>query len=105
MRPTLLSQVPADSETLAVSSIYQPNKSNEAEKVFGADDQAHPAVHYLHNSVKDFYVGGAVQAINSPEHYDYVELRCEFARPLNWGLCSLTLLLARRHPPRAPRLL
>ncbi|KAJ8293585.1 Sulfate adenylyltransferase [Rhodotorula toruloides] len=60
---------------LSISSIYQPNKSNEAEKVFGADDQAHPAVHYLHNSVKDFYVGGAVQAINSPEHYDYVELR------------------------------
>ncbi|BGP25190.1 ATP sulfate adenylyltransferase [Rhodotorula toruloides] len=60
---------------LTISSIYQPNKSNEAYKVFGADDQAHPAVHYLHNSVKDFYVGGAVQAINSPEHYDYVELR------------------------------
>jgi len=61
---------------LAVSSIYKPNKSNEAEKVFGADDSAHPAVHYLHNSVKDFYVGGNVQAIYAPEHYDYVELRC-----------------------------
>ncbi|BGP40656.1 Sulfate adenylyltransferase [Rhodotorula kratochvilovae] len=60
---------------LTISSIYKPNKSNEAEKVFGADDSAHPAVHYLHNSVKDFYVGGNVQAIHAPEHYDYVELR------------------------------
>ncbi|GAA5837851.1 hypothetical protein JCM11251_004677 [Rhodosporidiobolus azoricus] len=60
---------------LTVSSVYTPNKSNEAEKVFGADDSAHPAVHYLHNTVKQFYVGGAVQAINTPEHYDYVELR------------------------------
>ena len=60
-----------------VSSIYQPNKSNEAEKVFGADDKAHPAVTYLHSSVKDFYVGGSVQAVNAPEHYDYVELRCK----------------------------
>ncbi|BGP55961.1 hypothetical protein JCM8202_005103 [Rhodotorula sphaerocarpa] len=60
---------------LTVSSIYQPNKSNEAEKVFGADDKAHPAVTYLHSSVKDYYVGGSVEAINSPEHYDYVELR------------------------------
>ncbi|GAA5987849.1 hypothetical protein JCM10908_007243 [Rhodotorula pacifica] len=60
---------------LTVSSIYQPNKANEAEKVFGADDKAHPAVTYLHSSVKDFYVGGTVQAVNAPEHYDYVELR------------------------------
>ncbi|GAA5910704.1 hypothetical protein JCM8208_003539 [Rhodotorula glutinis] len=60
---------------LTISSMYKPNKSNEAEKVFGADDSAHPAVHYLHNSVKDFYVGGNVQAIYAPEHYDYVELR------------------------------
>ncbi|GAA5910376.1 sulfate adenylyltransferase [Sporobolomyces salmoneus] len=60
---------------LTVSSVYKPNKVEESEKVFGANDLAHPAVHYLNNSVKEFYVGGSVQAINQPEHYDYVELR------------------------------
>ncbi|GAA5865160.1 hypothetical protein JCM1840_003927 [Sporobolomyces johnsonii] len=60
---------------LTVSSVYKPNKVEESEKVFGANDMAHPAVAYLNNDVKEFYVGGQVQAINAPEHYDYVELR------------------------------
>ncbi|CEQ41348.1 SPOSA6832_03067, partial [Sporobolomyces salmonicolor] len=60
---------------LTVSSVYKPNKVEESEKVFGANDMAHPAVAYLNNNVKEFYVGGQVQAINAPEHYDYVELR------------------------------
>src|SRR5690606_13795490 len=33
---------------LSVTDKWVPNKSNEAEKVFGADDVAHPAVNYLH---------------------------------------------------------
>ena len=48
----------------------------EAIQVFGADDPAHPAVAYLRNKVKDFYVGGKVQAIQLPTHFDYVALRC-----------------------------
>jgi len=49
----------------------------EAVKVFGADDPAHPSVAYLRNRVKEFYVGGKVQAISAPIHHDYVALRCE----------------------------
>ncbi|KAL0245738.1 sulfate adenylyltransferase [Cryptococcus tetragattii IND107] len=60
---------------LTVSDIYRPNKANEAEKVFGADDIAHPSVAYLRNNVKEFYVGGKVQAIQAPTHFDYVALR------------------------------
>ncbi|ODN73199.1 sulfate adenylyltransferase [Cryptococcus amylolentus CBS 6039] len=69
---------PRDDSALAiltVSDIYKPNKALEAEKVCGADDIAHPAVAYLRNTVKEFYVGGAVQAIKAPTHYDYVPLR------------------------------
>jgi sulfate adenylyltransferase len=61
-----------------VEDIYSPDKVNEAEKVFGADDSAHPAVSYLHNRVKDSYIGGKVQAIQPPTHFDYVPLRCTF---------------------------
>ncbi|ORY33465.1 ATP-sulfurylase [Naematelia encephala] len=60
---------------LTVSDVYKPNKSLEAEQVLGADDIAHPSASYLHNKVKDLYVGGKVQAIQAPTHYDYVALR------------------------------
>jgi ATP sulfurylase len=63
--------------TPLVSDIYTPDKALEAEKVMGANDNAHPAVSYLHKQTKEFYVGGAVEAIQAPTHYDYVALRCK----------------------------
>jgi sulfate adenylyltransferase len=71
---------PRDGNALAiltVEDIYTPNKVLEAEKVFGADDPAHPAVAYLRNKVKELYIGGKVQAIQPPTYFDYVALRCE----------------------------
>ncbi|KAF9096376.1 Sulfate adenylyltransferase [Mortierella sp. AD031] len=75
---------------LTVQDIYRPDKVKEAVQVFGDDDLAHPAVKYLHQSVKEFYVGGNVQAIQAPVHYDYVayrntpaEIRAYFQK-LNW---------------------
>ncbi|KAF9568063.1 ATP-sulfurylase [Agrocybe pediades] len=69
---------PRDEETLAiitVEDIYTPDKVKEAIQVFGADDPAHPSVAYLRNRVKDVYIGGKVQAIKAPTHFDYVALR------------------------------
>ncbi|KAF9049941.1 hypothetical protein BJ165DRAFT_1455126 [Panaeolus papilionaceus] len=69
---------PRDEDALAiitVEDIYTPDKVKEAVNVFGADDPAHPAVSYLRNRTKEFYVGGAVQAIKAPTHFDYVALR------------------------------
>lgn len=60
---------------LTVSSVYQPDKSYEAKQAFGADDLAHPSVAYLHKVVGDYYIGGNVEAIQPPQHYDYVALR------------------------------
>jgi sulfate adenylyltransferase len=70
---------PRDDESLAIITIedvYTPDRVKEAIEVFGADDPAHPSVAYLRNKVKDFYVGGKVQAIQAPTHFDYVALRC-----------------------------
>ncbi|KZP34741.1 ATP-sulfurylase [Athelia psychrophila] len=69
---------PRDDEALAiitVEDIYKPDRVKEAVEVFGADDPAHPAVAYLRNRVHDFYIGGKVQAIQAPTHFDYVALR------------------------------
>ena len=76
--------------TMTVTDRWVPNKAREAEKVFGADDDAHPAVNYLHNKAGKVYLGGPVTGIQQPVHYDFRgrrdtpnELRAYF-RKLGW---------------------
>ncbi|MDR9483834.1 MULTISPECIES: bifunctional sulfate adenylyltransferase/adenylylsulfate kinase [Sediminimonas] len=76
--------------TMTVTDRWQPDKSHEAAKVFGADDSAHPAVNYLHNQAGKIYLGGPVTGIQQPVHYDFKsrrdtpnELRAMF-RKLGW---------------------
>ncbi|SPF75699.1 putative bifunctional SAT/APS kinase [Aliiroseovarius pelagivivens] len=76
--------------TMTVTDRWEPNKAREAEKVFGADDDAHPAVNYLHNQAGKIYLGGPVVGIQQPVHYDFRgrrdtpnELRAYF-RKLGW---------------------
>ena len=76
--------------TMTVTDKWTPNKAKEAEKVFGADDSAHPAVNYLHNTAGDVYLGGPVTGIQQPVHYDFRgrrdtpnELRAYF-RKMGW---------------------
>jgi len=64
-----------------VTSPLSPCRKKEAKEVFGGDEE-HPAVKYLYNTAREYYVGGKLDAINRLEHYDYVALRCEL-RPLN----------------------
>jgi sulfate adenylyltransferase len=75
---------------LSISDKYIPNKAREAEKVYGADDIAHPAVNYLHHVAGPVYLGGAITGIQTPVHYDFRarrdtpnELRAYF-RKLGW---------------------
>ncbi|MEL6103135.1 MAG: adenylyltransferase, partial [Pseudomonadota bacterium] len=76
--------------TMTVTDRWTPDKSKEAEKVFGADDSAHPAVNYLHNTAGAVYLGGPVTGIQQPVHYDFRarrdtpnELRAYF-RKVGW---------------------
>ena len=75
---------------MSVTDKWTPNKAHEAEKVYGADDDAHPAVNYLHNTAGSIYLGGPVTGIQQPVHYDFRarrdspnELRAYF-RKLGW---------------------
>ena len=75
---------------LSVTDRWTPDKAREAEKVFGADDIAHPAVNYLHNHAGAVYLGGPIIGIQAPVHYDYRrrrdtpnELRAYF-RKMGW---------------------
>jgi sulfate adenylyltransferase len=76
--------------TMTVTDRWTPDKAREAEKVFGADDDAHPAVNYLHNTAGQVYLGGPITGIQQPMHYDFRarrdtpnELRAYF-RKLGW---------------------
>ncbi|USN96606.1 MAG: bifunctional sulfate adenylyltransferase/adenylylsulfate kinase [Candidatus Nomurabacteria bacterium] len=60
---------------LTVGDVWKPNKSKEAEQVYGKDDKAHPAVAYLHDTAGDYYVGGTLEGLELPSYYDFNELR------------------------------
>ncbi len=75
---------------LTVSDIWTPDKEKEASGVYGTTDPAHPGVDYLINTAHPVYVGGTVEAIQRPVHYDFrslrltpAEVRTRFAR-MGW---------------------
>ena len=60
---------------ITVSDVWAPNKEVEAEKVFRTKDKAHPAVAYLMDQAGSHYIGGELQGIALPKHYDFQDLR------------------------------
>ena len=75
---------------LHVEEVWQPDRSAEAKSVFGSTSQAHPGVAYLMNRSHPYYVGGRLEGLQLPSHYDFktlrptpAELRAEFAN-LGW---------------------
>jgi len=72
---------------IKVEDFWEADRDVEAKKVFGTNDTTHPAVNYLKNQSKPVYIGGPVECLQLPVHYDYkslrlapVQLREEFAR-------------------------
>ncbi|MDH5523388.1 MAG: bifunctional sulfate adenylyltransferase/adenylylsulfate kinase [Desulfobulbaceae bacterium] len=61
---------------LTVSDIWQPDKKQEALKVYGTDNPAsHPEVQRLYENKGDWYVGGQLEGLSLPIHYDFKEHR------------------------------
>ena len=60
---------------LVVNACWKADKNREAESVYGTRSFRHPGVGYLHNQIGTYYVGGKVEGIQLPTHYDYEELR------------------------------
>ncbi|CCF57612.1 hypothetical protein KAFR_0C06200 [Kazachstania africana CBS 2517] len=59
---------------LTVQDIYKPDKALEAKNVFRGDPE-HPAIQYLNNVAGEYYIGGSLEAVQLPRHYDYPGLR------------------------------
>ena len=75
---------------LHVEAVWQPDRKAEAQSVFGTTSAVHPGVDYLLNKGNPWYVGGRLEGVQAPSHYDFrtlrltpAELRAEFAR-LGW---------------------
>jgi sulfate adenylyltransferase len=60
---------------LHIEDIWKPDLKAEAQSVFGTSDETHPAVNYLLNFTNLVYVGGTLEGLTSPKHYDYQGLR------------------------------
>lgn len=56
---------------LTIGDIWHPDLDVEAMKVYGNTDETHPAVNYLKNIGHKNYVGGQLEGISLPHHYDY----------------------------------
>jgi len=75
---------------LRVSETWRPDRLAEARAVLGSEDPAHPGVAHLLERTLPVYVGGEVEGVERPRHYDFrplrltpAELRAEFTR-LGW---------------------
>jgi sulfate adenylyltransferase len=73
-----------------VEEVWQADRQSEAKSVFGTTSAAHPGVDYLLHKGNPWYVGGKLEGVQEPSHYDFkalrltpAELRNEFAR-LGW---------------------
>jgi sulfate adenylyltransferase len=76
---------------LHVTEAWQPDRISEAEVVYGSTSTEHPGVAYLLQKTHPWYVGGQIEGIQPPTHYDFTairhtpaEMRAEFSR-LGWN--------------------
>lgn len=75
---------------LHVEEVWQPDRLAEAEAVYGTTSCEHPGVAHLLRLTYPWYVGGRLEGLRLPSHYDFrtlrltpAELRAEFIR-LGW---------------------
>ena len=60
---------------LNISDKWSPDRKKEAENVYQSSDIEHPAVDYLLNQSGTVYLGGQIEGLEYPRHYDYQRLR------------------------------
>jgi len=72
---------------LHIEDMWRPDLQAEAKEVFGTTHPEHPGVSHLLSQTNPVYVGGRLEGIQLPIHYDFrslrhtpADLRSEFAR-------------------------
>jgi sulfate adenylyltransferase len=100
---------------LHVEELWEPDLAESARAVFGTTDAKHPGVAHLLQRTHPVFVGGRLEGVQLPVHYDFrslrltpAEVRAEFARegwrrvvafqtrnPMHRAHCELTLRAAK----------
>ncbi|HEY4565350.1 MAG TPA: bifunctional sulfate adenylyltransferase/adenylylsulfate kinase, partial [Thermoanaerobaculia bacterium] len=100
---------------LHVEELWEPNREASAQATFGTTSPDHPGVAHLLHKTNSVAVGGRLEGLQLPVHYDFralrqtpAELRAEFARegwrrvvafqtrnPMHRAHCELTLRAAK----------
>tara|TARA_B100000427_G_scaffold326075_1_gene334065 strand:+ start:994 stop:2574 length:1581 start_codon:yes stop_codon:yes gene_type:complete len=60
---------------MIVESIWKPNFKREAQTLYKTIDNLHPAVNSLFHSNNKVYLGGKIEKVMMPNHYDYEKYR------------------------------
>ena len=75
---------------LTVGDVWEVDREAQAKAAFGTTDRAHPSVSHLYDRSNNHAVGGTLEGLQLPQHYDFVDqrhtparLRKQFAR-LGW---------------------
>ena len=92
---------------LHIEDKWKADKKHEAKNVLGSVSAEHPGVRYLLNDTHPWYLGGKIEGIQLPEHYDFsnlrltpADLRHEFSRtrnPMHRAHYELTLRAGKEH--------
>jgi sulfate adenylyltransferase len=88
-----------------VEDLWPIEKEKEAEIVFGTTDRAHPGVNHLFNRAGAYYVGGRIEAISLPLHFDFKSLRlppAEVRRTIHKMEWKRVIGFQTRHPIHRP---
>ena len=60
---------------LHVDEIWRPDREAEAQAVYGTTNREHPGVAHVLDRTHPVYVGGRIEGLQPPTHYDYHALR------------------------------
>ena len=58
-----------------VEDVWPVDREKEAQQIYGTQDTNHPGVWYLNNKSGDYYVGGTLEVVSLPLHFDFKQLR------------------------------
>ncbi len=58
-----------------IEDIWKVDKEKEAKKVYGTEERKHPGVEYLFKKTGEYYIGGKLEVISLPLHFDFKQLR------------------------------
>ncbi len=60
---------------MEIEEIWAVEVGKEALQVFGTSDQVHPGVQQLYKKSGNFYIGGSLEVLSLPLHFDFKQLR------------------------------